>query len=201
MSSGNPSLPSYYLKAGELFIMEKPALVSTVLGSCIAVTLFNRRLGFAGICHALLPQCKRKDHKNRLDDLLDDECHKCLEAFRYADCSVFMMAEAFSRFDIKPQETEASLFGGAKMMPNKHDRDHNFFVGRQNVDTAVRVLDYYHLKLTASDVGGSAGRRITFNTGTGEVVRQFIKQSVSGKAQNDAVCQSLNQGEVKGRHG
>jgi chemotaxis protein CheD len=45
-----------FLKPGALYISEKPAIVSTILGSCIAVTIFNKRLKVGGICHALLPK-------------------------------------------------------------------------------------------------------------------------------------------------
>lgn len=181
MVSHKSSLPNYYLKAGELFIMEKPAIISTILGSCIAVTLFNQKRGIAGICHALMPQCIRKKQKNTIDDLLDNECHKCLEAFKYADCSTFMMAEAFFRFGITPQETEVRIFGGAKMMPGEQSRVKTYSVGQQNIDTARKVIDHYHLTLTSSDVGGSGGRKIIFNTKTGEVVQQFINQTIFRK--------------------
>lgn len=197
--SHRSSLPNYYLKAGELFILEQPAMISTVLGSCIAVTLFNKRLGFAGICHALLPQCKRKNIKKKIEDLLDNECHKCLEAFKYADCSVFMMAEAFSRFGIKPSETEVRLFGGAKMMSCLSSHDAKYSVGRQNIDAASMILEHYHLTLASSDAGGSAGRKIMFNTKTGEVVQQFIKQTNLRKAQKEDNLHRLNRSASRGR--
>jgi chemotaxis protein CheD len=192
MTSHKLSLPCYYLKPGEMFILEKPSMISTVLGSCIAVTLFNKERGVAGICHALLPQCKKRNHKHKLEDLLDGECHKCLEAFKYADCSVFMMVEAFSRLGITPPETEVRLFGGAKMMSGNSSRDAKYSVGRQNIDSARMVLDHYHLILVSSDVGGSAGRKIIFNTKTGEVVQQFIKKTILRKAKKEDNLRRLN---------
>jgi chemotaxis protein CheD len=191
------SLPRYYLKAGELFIMEKPAMISTILGSCIALTLFNRRLGVAGICHALMPKCIKQKQKNSMDDLLDHECHKCLEAFKYADCSVFMMAEAFFRFGITPPETEVRLFGGARMMSSYNSPDVKYSVGEQNVATAKKVIAHCHLELTSSDIGGSAGRKITFNTKTGEVVQQFINQTIFKKAEKVTIVRGLPGSELR----
>ena len=49
-------LPVITLKPAELFISERPAIVRTVLGSCVAVTMYDRQLGIAAICHALLPE-------------------------------------------------------------------------------------------------------------------------------------------------
>lgn len=171
-------LSQYYLKPGEMFMMEKPALISTVLGSCIAVTLYNKRLGFAGICHALLPHCKRKNYRNKIEDLLDDECHKCSEAFKYADCSVSMMAEAFFRFGITPEETEVRLFGGATMMSNPKQSEGNTAVGHQNVTIARKVIADCRLVLASFDVGGTVGRKIIFNTKTGEVLHQYLKNNI-----------------------
>jgi chemotaxis receptor (MCP) glutamine deamidase CheD len=45
-----------FLKPGEVCISREPAVVTTILGSCIAVTMFNERLKIGGICHALLPK-------------------------------------------------------------------------------------------------------------------------------------------------
>ncbi len=170
--------PKYYLKEGELLIMDKPAIVSTVLGSCIAVTLFNKRTGLAGICHALLPQCTKMNFKKDMEIQPNDECDNCPDTFRYADCAVFMMVEAFSRFGVAPQETEVRLFGGAKTMLTHSSRAAKYFVGRQNIETARMVLEYCHLTLASSGVGGSMGRKIIFNTKTGKVVQQFIKQTI-----------------------
>ena len=191
MPAAKSSLPRYYLKAGELFLMQKPALISTILGSCIAITLFNRRLGIAGICHALMPRCIKQSHKNSVDGLLDNECHKCLEAFKYADCSAFMMAEAFFRFGITPQETEVRLFGGAKMISGYQSRGAKYSVGDQNVDSARKVIAHCHLELTSSYTGGSAGRKITFNTKTGEVAQQFINETVFRKAEKETIVRTL----------
>lgn len=187
MLPSKSDLPHYYLKAGEMFIMEKPALISTVLGSCIALTLFNQRKGLAGICHALLPQCIRKSHKTSIDNLLDDECHKCLEAFKYADCSVYMMAESFIRFGITPRETEVRLFGGAKMMVSRSGHDGHYSIGQQNIDTARKVISYCHLELASSDVGGTGGRKIIFNTKTGEVEHHSLNQSIFRKVETAVI--------------
>lgn len=53
-----------YLKPGEVVVARKPVLVSTVLGSCVAVTMFSPDCGFGAICHAMLP-----DSAGRCEDL------------------------------------------------------------------------------------------------------------------------------------
>ena len=51
-----PDLARVYLKPGELHFATGPTVVSTVLGSCVSVTMFDRLSGAAAICHALLPE-------------------------------------------------------------------------------------------------------------------------------------------------
>lgn len=159
-----------YLKPGEISIIERPAIITTILGSCIAVTLFNKRLGMAAISHALLPHCKRHVYKNYAGDLLNEDCAKCPEAYRYVDCSVSMMIEAFSRSGIAASETQVQLFGGAKMIASPKQSAGIKPVGLQNLIAAKKVIADHGLTIHCCDVGGTAGRKISFNTKTGIVV-------------------------------
>ncbi len=45
----------YYLYPGELFASKKPHVVDTILGSCVAVTLWDTVLQMGGINHYMLP--------------------------------------------------------------------------------------------------------------------------------------------------
>lgn len=81
-------LPTVHLKAGEMHCTDRPTLVVTVLGSCLSVILYNRRLGIGGICHALLPSCGNQ--KTCSGD--------CMEKFRYVDCAIRQMVKIFDRF-------------------------------------------------------------------------------------------------------
>ena len=56
MTTGVAELPQVYLKPGGLPVMREPQIVSSVLGSCIAVTFHNARLHVSAICHAMLPR-------------------------------------------------------------------------------------------------------------------------------------------------
>jgi chemotaxis protein CheD len=158
-----------YLKPGEMSILEMPTLVTTILGSCVAVTLYNRRLEIAAISHALLPHCKRRAYKNNVHDLLHGECVQCSDAFKYVDCAVSMMIEAFSRFGITAAETQVQLYGGAKMIAAPKQPGGMEPVGLQNSSVAQKVIADHRLTLYAYDIGGTAGRKISFNTKTGHI--------------------------------
>jgi chemotaxis protein CheD len=171
------TLPHHYLKQGEMSILERPALVSTILGSCVAVTLYNARLGIGAVSHALLPHCKRRVYQNHLTDLLAGDCAQCTEAFQYVDCSVSMMVEAFSRFGISPGETQVHLYGGAKMFAAACGKS-SLPVGVQNSTVAQKVIADHGLTLSVCDIGGTQGRKMYFNTQTGKVaIQRTVRQA------------------------
>jgi chemotaxis protein CheD len=153
-----------YLKPAELFIGKKPAIVTTVLGSCVSVTLFHQRLGLAAICHAPLPQCRKKQ-----------DCTDCrTEKYRYVTCVIPEMIQRIARHCIETADIEVKLFGGAEMFTNNHN---NPSVGRQNVESAVRIIEAEGLRVKSANVGGLAGRKISFNTHTGQVFMRRLNKT------------------------
>lgn len=152
MSTISPDLPKVYLKPGELHFAATPAVVTTVLGSCVSVTMFDRLSGTAAICHALLPEGPRSD------------------AFRYVDSSIIHMLEMFAAHGVNRQRLEVKVFGGADMLGAGGRR---VGVGRRNVEIATLVLAANGLTVAAQDVGGTRGRKLFFVTHTGEV---FLKR-------------------------
>ncbi|MDX9709480.1 MAG: chemotaxis protein CheD [Trichloromonas sp.] len=147
-------LPKIYLKPGELTINEHPAEVSTVLGSCVAVTLYSPRHIVGAICHAMLPRGGEGG------------------GFKYVDGALRHMLDTFDRLGIPRNEIEAKLFGGSDMFPVLHPTKTNT-VGRQNIAMAQQLLQEEGLIPRVADVGGGQGRKLVFYPHTGEV---FLKR-------------------------
>ena len=166
MNFNKKKLPAVNLKSGEIYVTDKPSLVVTVLGSCLAVTMFNRRLGVGAICHGFLPQCGKKESHGKT----------CNERFKYVDCSIQRMLENMREYEIKNSEIIVKLFGGADMFDTKENGLKTSTVGKQNIATALEFLKREGLKVAASDVAGSFGRKIYFHTDTGEILLQRIKK-------------------------
>ena len=160
MTRTGEELPIIHLKAGEMHCADRPTLVVTVLGSCLSVILYNRRLGIGGICHGLLPSCGNR--KTCSGD--------CTEKFRYVDCAIRQMVKIFERFGVKRSEIEVKCFGGADMFSRPIEKSGLLSVGRQNSETADEVMKSEGLTLITRDVGGLQGRKILFYTHTGEVL-------------------------------
>jgi chemotaxis protein CheD len=167
MGSATSQTGMVFLQPGELFTSEKPARVKTILGSCIAITIRDRRLGLAAMAHCLLPEAGTPAR-----------AIPRREALRFVDTTIELMLRFLTQRGADCQDLEVKLFGGADALSRTRDRS-AFAVGRRNVETALAVLATYGLKAAASGVGGRRGRVIEFDTRTGDVlVKQLPRTAV-----------------------
>jgi chemotaxis protein CheD len=148
-----------FLKPGEMVLSLQPAAITTLLGSCVAVTFFSKRLGLGAICHALLPSCRRDEPC----------CHT--ETGKYIECAIETMLQEFNGRGILNSEIEAKLFGGSDMFDTVDGR--RLSVGRQNQEMALKMLEKACVRIVTQDLGGPRGRKIIFHTHTGDV---FLKR-------------------------
>jgi chemotaxis protein CheD len=147
-------------------------LIETVLGSCVSAVVWSRRLRVGGISHGALPHCP--------PDMLRDRGPKpCL---RYVDFSIRYLVQEVSALGATRDELEVKLFGGADVLPNLAPRPSGS-VGSQNCSMALRTLEEEKLRLMNSDLGGTQGRVIYFNTETGEVFLRRL-QAAETKCQD-----------------
>lgn len=155
-----------YLKPGELYISDEPTVVTTVLGSCIAVTMFHRKSRMGGICHGMLPECREKSCPG-----------SCEHGFKYVDCSIQYMYSAFRAKLVPAAAIEVKLFGGSDMFQMRSPRKGLETVGTQNLMTAMKMLENKKLRVAKLDIGGNEGRKLFFTTDTGEVLLKRLRQT------------------------
>jgi len=150
-----------YLKPGEVVVAREPVLVSTVLGSCIAVTMFSPGSGAGAICHAMLP-----DNAGRGEDL------------RYVDTALRHIFRQLNRYGAV-SDLVVKLFGGARVLNVEEGESSVKSVGEQNVTRAMEILDSMGLRIISSDTGGVVGRKLFFCTRSGDVYLRRMKQKSS----------------------
>jgi chemotaxis protein CheD len=178
MSCHEAAVQHINLKPGKVFIASTPHIVSTLLGSCVAITLFTPIHRVGAICHALLPTCR--DGKN----------YDCPEMFRHVSCSLRGMLAMFRERGIACALIEAKIFGGADMFPNESERKGESYratVGGLNIAKAKEMLDAEGIPIIAADVGGWQGRKILFRPHTGEVFLQRMNRMVDLEAGGESV--------------
>ncbi len=168
MSSNGAELPQLYLKAGEIVFFDKPHFILTVLGSCLSVTMLHRRSGLSAISHGLLPHCREREGCSG----------SCKELAKYVECSIVWMLKRFKEADVPLRELEVKVFGGADMFTKRPVEKEPISVGKQNIAVAQKIIESESLAVVSMDVGGNQGRKIFFNTQTGEVMLKRLQPNV-----------------------
>jgi len=153
-------LPKVFLQTGDCFIGVQPTLVTTVLGSCLAVTLHAPKMGIGTICHAFLPDSKESK------TLLGQEPQIC----RFVDTALQNMLETMDKIRVPRRDLVIKMFGGGSGVAVCNvDPSSTFNIGKRNIDMARKMLGIARLPIQVEDVGGPQGRKLMFNTHTGEV--------------------------------
>ena len=169
---------NHFLKPAHLYFTAGSMVITTILGSCLTMTMFSRRTGVAAACHAVLPACNEKSCP----------AGRCRDIGRYVACVIPEMLRRYGKLGVEPGELEIKMFGGADMIMVKKESwtGENERVGRKNILMARELIQKNRLKLKNADVGGTLGRKLFFDTDTGEV----LLKRLSGIEKNK---------EVKGR--
>ena len=136
---------SVYLHPGQVYTAGHAALVSTILGSCVAVCVWDPVARVGGMNHFLLPLGKGPRYgSDAMARLLDDMNGRGALVARMV----------------------AKVFGGACVIadftgPRKA-------IGAQNVEAALTFLGAHSIPVRAEQTGGRRGRKLLFHTGTGQ---------------------------------
>ena len=142
------------LQPGELFFGKEDVVLKTVLGSCIAITLWHPEQKMGGMCHYMLPT------RGWPTTLLDG---------RYADEAITLLLQAIAQYPPPLDEYEIKLFGGGNMFdqPQYAKRDNN--VATRNIEAAWQLTRHLGLDIKAHHLGHSGHRSLIFELSNGSV--------------------------------
>lgn len=141
---------THYLFPGTIFVHKEQHLITTVLGSCVAVCIWHPLAGVGGINHYLLPLWNGEG----------------LPTPKYGNVAISRLIEKVRRIAGKG-ELIAKVFGGASMWSRAEGA---LAVGERNVELAFRILEEENIQVVSQDVWGEMGRKIIFDTKTGNVL-------------------------------
>ena len=162
-------LKKYIVFPGQYIITSVPALITTVLGSCVSVCLWDRVKQTGGMNHFLLPGEPNTE---------EDNANRGIAATRLL---IRSMVNRSSRIE----DMEAKVFGGCNSLYRNNDV---YKIGERNAAVAFDLLNDYNIKISAYHVGGHHGRKIVFNTSTGKVRMRLL-----GKTENQ-IDEEINKG-------
>ena len=156
-----------FLQIGKLIIAKQPTKIWTVLGSCVAVIIYSKHKKIGAMCHAQLPV--RDWHGEPCSANCPNACHVKVAAdndLRFVSCAVNYMVKKLNSMGIKNSELHTAIIGGSNAFNIFNDGKS---VGQKNAEKAIQMLKDYRLRIIKIDTGGRRGRKVTFNSSTGEI--------------------------------
>ena len=141
---------------GEHAVSKDPtAVMTTVLGSCVAACLYDPVRGIGGMNHFLLSESASG---GQIED----------EAMRYGAYAMEVLVNDLMKAGANRADLECKLFGGAKMFDSLNDG------GASNAAFARRFMQTEGIRIAAESLGGRKARRVEFSPCDGRVRQREV---------------------------
>lgn len=140
----------FFLLPGQMVVADKETLISTLLGSCVAVCLHDPLTKIGGMNHYLLPEVLGNEKPSP----------------RYGAFAIPELIKEMDRKGADIYQLQAKVFGGASVVA---DNKIGESIGRRNIELAEELLKKNGIWIVRKDVSGNRSRKITFDTSTFEV--------------------------------
>lgn len=127
------------------------AIISTLLGSCVSVCLWDEQIGVGGMNHMLLAKGSAESQVRTLSGL---------QAMEVLINDLLKQGAERSRL-------KAKAFGGARMVAGLSD------IGQQNAEFAEHFLAQEGIPLTTASFGGTQARNLRFWPATGRALQKL----------------------------
>jgi chemotaxis protein CheD len=151
--STNSSSGSQFLHIGQICVSTKPQSVVLILGSCVAVCIWDPLSGIGGATHYLLPTWDGKGTPSA----------------RYGNVAISELLQGLLDAGARREQLRAKVFGGGRLFETGPKGSGNANdLGARNIEVASELLANERIPSDASRVGGNRGKRIVFRTDTGE---------------------------------
>ncbi|MFB6178019.1 MAG: chemotaxis protein CheD [Halobaculum sp.] len=126
-------------------------LVTSGLGSCLGIALYDPQNGVGGLLHAMLPESS--DHPGPPEKFVVDGIDQMLDQLERAGAS--------------RRTIRAKLAGASSMLDLETE---SASVGEQNIEAARTILEARNVPIEGSDTGGNNGRSLRFSPADGKLV-------------------------------
>jgi chemotaxis protein CheD len=145
-----------YLHPGHLVVSAEPLEVTTILGSCVAVCLWDQQRRIGGMNHFLLPLFTGSSPSS---------------SPRFGDVAMRQLLDGVRALGAKLPFLQARVFGGACMFAPMRSESH---LGKQNAALALDFLQRAGVTAVQVDTGGDRGRKLIFRTDEGTACLKSI---------------------------
>ncbi|HYZ64636.1 MAG TPA: chemotaxis protein CheD [Acetobacteraceae bacterium] len=163
---------------GEFHISSSPdVILSTLLGSCVAVCLYDPVACVGGMNHFLLPGTEREADGSA--------------PLRYGAHAMELLVNGLLKRGAQRGRLEAKLFGGARMLAGLTD------LGKRNAEFACEYVRRENIAFKSGSLRGERGRRVEFWPHSGRTRQLWIGNSAAVFASESYVAPAPEPGTVE----
>jgi chemotaxis protein CheD len=138
----------------QFYVAKEPTEILTVLGSCVSVCLYDYKNKIGGMNHYLLPFWNGNG----------------LKSLKFGNINNERLLVEMKKKGAEVKYLKAKIFGGAAINISKE-----MSIGEKNAMVAREFLEKYRIPLLAEDIGGTGGRKVIFDTDSGDVYVKYSK--------------------------
>lgn len=150
MANELTSYQQVFIEPGYIYLPTVPTNLYAVLGSCVSVCLWDKKLKIGGMNHFLYPSISSKEKTTS----------------QYGNVATLQLIQMMEKAGAKTNSLLAQIIGGATPPFPAKNKD----IGKRNVEIAKKILNNRGIKIVSEDVGGNMGRKIVFNSYTGHLM-------------------------------
>lgn len=147
---------SHHVMPGQLFAASEATSVTTIVGSCVAICLWDATTGVGGMNHYVLPECPSPGAASA----------------RFADIACQRLLDQLRQLGASCRALQARVVGGACLISAFRERGTH--LGAQNVRAGLAFLRAEGIHVAQMDTGGNRGRKIVFRTSDGGISIQTL---------------------------
>lgn len=143
---------------GQTLLLRQDESAATVLGSCIGLVIYHRRLKVAAFAHIVLPTSEGRPGSPG----------------KFADTAIPHLLDLLAKEEAC-NGLNAKIVGGAHMFAGKGPLQ----IGESNIEMVKKLLQRNGVPIVAECVGGTKGRRVTFHCDSRELHVEIAGQPVA----------------------
>ncbi len=150
---------NHFLFPATMFASKEPVMVTTILGSCVSVCLWDYERQYGGINHYMLPFWNGKG----------------LASPKYGNIAITKLLDKMLEMGCNRKNIIGKVFGGGDILQT---RSCHFNIGERNIEVAMEALKEYNINVAGACTGGLKGRKIVFDTMKGTVIHKYIEKKI-----------------------
>lgn len=153
------TVPSLFLLPGHTQIAHPPCRITTILGSCVSVILWDPVRKIGGATHYMLAASEARGARTA----------------RYGDVALAELLRKFMDLGIRnPRELRGWIYGGATVLGTLSGIGKD--IGQNNVQVAQEWFRLHGIPLVERVTGGRLGRKVSFDVEIGKVTVEEVGQ-------------------------